>query len=269
MTYNEWQARAVQQLGSTSSTPRLDADLLIEFVTGQGRASMRAHPDNQLTSRQLLRLQKLLTRRLNDEPIAYIRGLTEFYGNDFKVNRSVLVPRPESEAFLEMLSSLRLTERVHTLIDIGTGSGALAISAKLTHPDMYITATDISSRALAVAAENCLAHRAAITLKKQSLLTGDKEGYDVVFANLPYVPTAETPDPSIAFEPNIALFSGQDGLEHYSRLFLQLKLKHIRFVLCESLTDQHEQITKLAMGADYRLTKTNGLVQLFTKVDAF
>ncbi len=265
MTYNDWLTQAAQRLAGISTTPALDADLLLAYTVGRNRAGLRAHADTVLTTRELQRLQKLTSRRLQGEPIAYIRGYSEFYGHDFTVSRSVLVPRPESESFLELLAHLRKNERIHTVIDIGTGSGALAISAKLTHPDLYMTATDISSRALAVAAKNCLKHAAAITLRKQSLLTGDKEGYDVIFANLPYVPTDSVPDPSIAHEPSLALFSGTDGLDHYRRLFEQLTPKHIRFLLCESLTSQHVAMSALAAAAGYRLDSTDGLVQFFVK----
>ena len=265
MTYNDWLMNTTKELQAVSHSPRLDADILLGLVTGQSKAHLLAYIDTPLTLQEQGALQRKIERRMAGEPMAYISGTIEFYGHDFMVNEKVLVPRPESESFLELLHELRKTQRVHNLVDIGTGSGVLAISAKLAHPDLYITATDVSNSALSVAAENSLQHKAPITLRNQSLLTGDKEGYDVLFANLPYVPTNPVPDPSIAHEPPSALFSGSDGLDHYRKLFKQLAPKHIRFVMVESLANQHTAVQALAQAADYTLCDSAGLVQLFTK----
>jgi len=169
---------------------------------------------------------------------------------------------------LHLLASLRDKERVHNLLDMGTGSGNLAITVKLEYPDMYVTATDTSDNALKIAAQNSLRHQAAVTFKEQNLLAHDKEGYDVILANLPYVPTGPEPDQSIAMEPVEALFSGFDGLDHYRMLFAQLEPKHIRFVMIESLLTQHAAVEVLAEEANYKLTQSEGLVQLFTKNNA-
>ncbi len=266
MTIGEWLVNTTADLEFASKTPRLDALLLLELVTARSRADLLASSKETLSVMRQGKLKKIVERRLNGEPMAYIAGQKEFYGRDFMVNHSVLVPRPESEAFLELLGALRKTERVHTLIDIGTGSGILAITAKLQHPDLYVFASDTSKDALQVAAQNALRHKAAVTFKEQNLLAGDREGYDVIFANLPYVPTRQEPDRSIAQEPPEALFSGPDGLEHYRRLFSQLKPKHIRFVMTESLTEQHAAVEQLAADAGYQKTSTEGLVQWFTKI---
>jgi release factor glutamine methyltransferase len=197
MTIGEWLLNTTADLELASRTPRLDALLLLELVTSRSRADLLASSKETLSVMRQGKLKKLVERRLNGEPMAYIAGQKEFYGRDYIVNHSVLVPRPESEAFLELLSVLRKTERVHSLVDIGTGSGVLAITAKLQHPDLYVFATDNSKDALQVAAQNALRHKAAVTFKEQNLLAGDREGYDVIFANLPYVPTQQEPDPSI------------------------------------------------------------------------
>lgn len=247
-----------------STTPVLDAEVLLGYVLQKDRSWLHAHVDDVLTNEQAESFSNLTLRRSQSEPLAYIIGKQEFYGRMFAVNKHVLVPRPETEAFLELLQSLLETEKVHTLLDIGTGSGNLAITAKLEFPSLFVTATDISSSALKVAATNCLALKAAVKLKKQSLLTGDKEGYDVIVANLPYVPTTMK-NISIAREPSEALFSGPDGLDHYRELFAQLAPKHIRFVMTEALLNQHAELTKVAGSAGYKQHATNGLVQLFYK----
>ena len=266
MTYGTWLLEATDTLQlAGSKTPRLDALVLLEHISGHSRAQVLSKGSEALSAMRRGKLQKLLNRRAQGEPMAYILGQKEFYGRDFAVSPLVLVPRPESEDFISLLGELRQTERIHSVVDIGTGSGNLAVTAKLEFPDMYVFASDTSTGALRIAAQNSMRHNAPVTFKEQSLLHGDKEGYDVVIANLPYVPTGPEPDPSIAFEPVEALFSGFDGLEHYRQLFAQLTPKHIRFVMTESLLSQHDAVQQLADEAGYSLTRTQGLIQLFTK----
>ncbi|NBU33376.1 peptide chain release factor N(5)-glutamine methyltransferase [bacterium] len=266
MTINKHLLDAAKQL--KTPTPRLDAEVLLCFVLGKDKAWLRAHDDAALTDEQIKKYLKFVTRRALGEPLAYIVGSKEFYGRDFVVNKHVLVPRPESESFIELLKELKNNTTIHgflhSVIDIGTGSGCLAITTKLEFPDTFVTATDISSAALKVAIANALHYETPVVFKKQSLLTGDKQGYDVILANLPYVPEAMQ-NPSIMREPAKALFSGADGLDQYHKLFKQLSDKHIRFVLTESLLLQHEAIILLAKAASYELIKTDGLVQAFRK----
>ncbi len=255
---------AASQLADISSTPKLDIEVLLAHVLQKDRSWLVAHDDYSPTAEELGSFMAYIERRKEGEPLAYILGHKDFYGRHFTVTSDVLTPRPESESFITILRELRKAERIHTAIDIGTGSGCIAITSKLEFPDMYITATDTSKRALAVAAKNALLHEAAVTFKEQDLLVGDKEGYDIVLANLPYVPIPMQ-HPSIAYEPSEALYSGEDGLDHYKRLWQQLERKHIYFVMTESLESQHKTMTGLAHNAHYTLTKTDGLVQLFVK----
>jgi release factor glutamine methyltransferase len=211
----------------------------------------------------------MIARRVDGEPVAYILGFKEFYGRNFIVNEYVLVPRPETESFIELLgalASVRPPKGIYNVLDMGTGSGCLAITVKLEFPHLSVFATDISKPAITTAIKNSRDHDASIQFKVQSLLLGDKQGYDIILANLPYVPDNMT-DPSIMREPEIALFSGTDGLNHYRQLFEQLEPKHIRYIMCESLVVQHKSLEELAVKAGYKLTKTDGLVQLFTKID--
>lgn len=253
---------------STFATYKLDAEVLLCFVLGKNKAWLRAHTDDRLTDAQFKKYQKAIARRITGEPVAYITGVKEFYGRDFKVTKHVLVPRPESESFIDALKELKRDHTIHgflhNVLDMGTGSGCLAITAKLEFEDLFVTATDTSTAALKVAIANAAAYSTPIVFKKQSILTGDKEGYDIILANLPYVPDAMR-DASIMHEPAGALFSGDDGLDHYRELFKQLADKHIRFVLTESLIDQHAEIEKLAADSSYQLINTNGLIQIYRK----
>ena len=280
---------ATHLLSPASSTPRLDAELLLCFVLKQEQLWLRTHETDVLGPKQQANFNRLLKRRALNEPVAYIVGVREFYGRSFDVNKHVLVPRPESESFMTLLTLLhnqheadikkrelaiarggasdsyqRSAGFLHTVIDIGTGSGCLAITIKKELPDMYVTATDISTPALRVAINNAKQHSADVVFKKQSLLSGDKQGYDIVVANLPYVPK-DMQHPSITQEPHLALYSGSDGLDHYKALFTQLAHKHIRYVLTESLLAQHDPVCQLANDAGYKIVTANGLVQLFKK----
>lgn len=289
MNVRDYLDNICDDLLANSSTPRLDAELLVCFALNKQRTWLRAHDDYELNIKETNTLNKLVNRRIRREPIAYITGTKEFYGRSFCVNKHVLVPRPESESFIEIIKQLlhehdsdikqreisitkglgnsaynRSTGFIHSVLDVGTGSGCLAITIKKEFPELFVTATDVSTHALKVAIANAKSQGTDIVFKKQSLLTNDKQGYDIVVANLPYVPDGQTHH-SIAHEPEIALFSGRDGLNHYQELFIQLKPKHIRYVLTESLQDQHMRVRKLASDAGYELVGTNGLVQLFNK----
>lgn len=251
-------------------TARLDTEVFASNILGEDRSWIHAHPEHILEGSDLNKLDGMVKLRIAGEPVAYILGHKEFYGRDFVVNSDVLVPRPESESFIELLRDLKNDKTVpgflHQLMDIGTGSGCLAITAKLEFPDLLVTATDTSLPALRVAIANADKHSVSIVFREQSLLSGDKQGYDIIMANLPYVPDVMR-DKSILHEPKMALFSGDDGLDHYRKLFEQLEPKHIRFVMTESLLKQHGKVEKLAAKANYSLARTDGLVQLFVKSD--
>ncbi len=267
------------------STPKLDAEVLLSYVIKHDRAWLLAHPEYVLSAKQLQKYQSYIARRIANQPIAYITGKKDFYGREFSVNKHVLVPRPESESFITLLKYLKneldlhvkkrivsplpehahLSGFLHNILDMGTGSGCLAITVKLEFGDTFVTATDTSTAALKIAIKNALTYEVPVVFKKQNLLNGDKNGYDVVLANLPYVPI-DMQDKSILHEPPKALYSGSDGLSHYRKLFKQLAHKHIRFVMTESLLDQHKKVEELANKANYQHTKTDNLVQLFTKI---
>ena len=271
MTLKLWIRKNTDKLRSSSLTARLDTEILLATLLGRDRSWIHAHPEYILHVSDIHNLDDMIQRRVNGEPVAYITGNKEFYGRDFTVNKSVLVPRPESESFIELLRGLKNDKSIpgflHQVLDMGTGSGCLAITAKLEFPDLVVTATDTSLSALKVAIDNAKKHDKSIVFRKQSLLAGDKQGYDIVLANLPYVPETMQ-DKSIMHEPRMALFSGHDGLNHYRKLFEQLEPKHIRFIMTESLLNQHANIEELASQANYTLVKTDGLVQLFAKNDA-
>lgn len=248
-------------------------------------------------------LEEMVERRKRHEPIAYIIGKQEFYGRDFIVNKDVMVPRPETETMLELLLNqvyrLQITDygkmpkkTVHskqftvnnptTFVDVGTGSGCIIISLALEHNCKQFTVNsklfgiDISKPALKIAKQNTKKHKVNVEFLHGNLLEplfNSKQftvnSNLVVLANLPYVPNNYPVNKATKHEPKIALFSGDDGLNHYRQLFEQLSkftVYNLRFtVLTESLTEQHKELKKIAKKAGFKQTKEKDLIQVFVR----
>jgi release factor glutamine methyltransferase len=200
-----------------SETAVLDADLLLAFAVGVRKEDVYAHPEAPITGDALRRYDALVERRARGEPVAYLRGVKEFYGLDFAVDARVLIPRPETELLVDE-ALRRLAPRPSPLLcDLGTGSGAVAVALALRLPRARVIAIDSSAAALAVARANAERHGVAdhIELRAGDLLVPITEQLDAVVANLPYLTTAEVDagrGTSIEFEPREALDGGPDGL---------------------------------------------------------
>lgn len=268
MSIASWLIETMKKLGEAGvDSPRRDALVLLEDILKKERSWVLAHSDYELTNDELGAVNSLIERRINREPLAYIRGKAWFYGRFFKVTPQLLIPRPESEAFIELLKDIQPSQ----VIDIGTGSGCLAITAKLELPETTVIATDIDENALDIAKQNAKNYKVSIDFHKGSLLepipTSNFKLPTSVITNLPYVPNNLITSPEIEAEPKLALFSGSDGLDHYRSFWEQVnKLKNKpEYVLTESLETQHNDLEKLAAKADYTLSKTETLVQLFIK----
>jgi len=221
--------------------PALDIDLLISHVAQRPRAFVLAHPEHELTSQQTEKLERLIRKRANNIPLAYLTGHKEFYGFTFRVNEHTLIPRPETELMCE--HALRAAHKESSggktvkMIDIGTGSGCVIISlARLLagqdkQPELY--ASDISDPALRMARQNAEQNQVAgriefragdLALPFRDILAGEQNISQLILtANLPYLTAPEMEQsPSISSEPKKALYGGKYGLELYSRLFRQL-----------------------------------------------
>jgi release factor glutamine methyltransferase len=263
VTIHSWLQLAQKELRKAQiDSYSLDALLLIESITGFGRAHILAHPEKPLNQHEVQKLHRLLARRVKREPIAYILNECEFYGHKFVVNNHVLIPRPESEAFIELIKTLPIKMSV---VDVGCGSGAIGISIKLTRPDTNVILSDISSHALQVARKNAKRLGADVVTKKMDLLSKISTATDVVVANLPYVSPAMKLEKDLSYEPKIALFSDRNGMAHYQRLWLQITTLQPQFVLTESLAHQHAAMHELAKSARYTIQSSQGLVQLFIR----
>jgi release factor glutamine methyltransferase len=216
-TRGEARVRATDTLRRAGApTPALDADVLLAHVLGLPKETLVAHPEVELTSDEVERFDVLVAKRADGTPVAYLRGFKEFYGLRFAVDPRVLVPRPETEVLVEAVRSYA-GGRALTVVDLGTGSGAIAIALAVSDANLRLIATDVSSAALAVARTNAAAHGAQIDFRQGDLLGPITERVDVVVANLPYLHDDAFEQlagdrTSLAFEPRVATAAGQDGL---------------------------------------------------------
>ncbi len=267
-------------------SPRLDTELLLCHLLSVDRSWLAAHADDDieailhLKGHSLQILDMLIQRRKNHEPISYILGRQEFYGREFIVTPDTLAPRPESETMitllLDELQKLTNLQQQILILDVGTGSGCLLISAALEiNSTLNLSAItyaglDISHKALRVAQKNAINHSITATFKQYNLrgtapLT--ESTYDAVYilANLPYVPDNYPINKAAQHEPTIALFGGQDGLEYYRLLFTKVTDTNNCTILCESLEFQHKQLASLASKFSLRCVQTEGLMQIFKR----
>lgn len=230
-----------------------DLIVLRAHVLGKSREWIAVHPTAKRSFWQSYKLWRMICRRRAGEPLAYILGHKEFFGLDFVVNPNVLIPRPDTEILVERTLKI-LNGNTTTVIEIGTGSGAVAVSIAKHSPDATVIATDVSSAALAVAKQNAQHHNTPITLYNDDLLSDGsyvpKNRPVMIVANLPYlsdVHFAEADESVTAFEPTLALRGGTDGLNLYTTLFSQITHHPtVTHVLCEAHDDQMDALAALA-----------------------
>jgi release factor glutamine methyltransferase len=210
-------AKLAAALALDAKSARLEAQYLLQRTLQKPRAWLLAHPEQQLTPVQQKDYEQMLQRRLHGEPVAYILGEREFFGLNFRVTPATLIPRPETELLVELALQHIPQTGTNRVLDLGTGSGAIALSIAHARPEAEVTAVDASMEALAVAGENAqrLGIRNARFLRGHwfDALAGQR--FDLIVSNPPYV---ATDDPhlqqgDLPFEPQSALVSGQDGLE--------------------------------------------------------
>ena len=220
-------ARGILNSGNIEDA-NLESELLLRHALKIGRVKLYLDLDYELSSKEEGAFWRLIERRLSGEPTAYISGHREFYGFDFYVERSVLIPRSESELLVEKALKLAQNHTLSTIAEVGAGCGAIAISLALNLPQTKIYATDISASTLKVALLNCQKHGVVnrISLLKGDMLDPLPEPVDLIVANLPYVREAELPQVNTrSFEPSLALNGGLDGLEKIRQLCRQANNK--------------------------------------------
>ena len=224
-----WLAQAYALLAPVSENPALEAQVLVAHVLNQPRTWVVSHPESRLDSTQYEQVEILLKRLLKREPLPYILGKAEFYGLTFQVSPSVLIPRPETELLVETaLKWLRDHGQQRQAVDVGTGSGAIAVSLAVHVPDVQVLAVDRSWAALADARQNVAQHQVGeqVNLILADLLRGIQGPFDLVCANLPYIPTHKLAGLDVArSEPRLALDGGEDGLRLIEPLVADLVAK--------------------------------------------
>jgi len=197
--------------------PHQIALVLLAHVLQRPKTWLLAHPEVHLSKAQTEQLESLLQRLEAGEPLPYLIGVQEFFGLEFEVYPSVLIPRPETELLVETaLIWLKAHPSARKGIDVGTGSGCIAISLVNNCPDLQILATDLSEASLNVAQKNAKKHNTADRIKfvQCNLLPDDMQLVDLVCANLPYIPTKKLVEVnSLPWEPNLALDGGESGLK--------------------------------------------------------
>jgi release factor glutamine methyltransferase len=235
---------------------RLDAQLLVLHAMerpAHDRAWLLAHDTDQVPEATLANLLALAQRRIKGEPVAYLTGRKAFYGLDFVVDARVLVPRPDTETLVDWALEV-LAEKPHaSVVDLGTGSGAIAVSLKHTRPDLLVHAVDFSADALAVASANAVRLRLDVNFSQGSWLSGPHGLFDAIVSNPPYVAEHDHHLAALGHEPLQALASGADGLDDIRMIIAQAPahLKPGGWLLLEHGFDQAAAVRALLTSAGF------------------
>lgn len=262
-----WLRDAAEQLADIGiGTALLDAEIILAHTLKKSRTYLHAHGEDEISTRLLDIANARLDLRLDRTPIAYIIGHKEFYGRTFKVTPATLIPRPESETILELLGKSVDASR-HRLLDIGTGSGCLGITAKLEFPTLDVTLSDIDKHALTVAADNAKQLGADAIVVRSDLFASVPGIYDFILANLPYVDREWERSPETNFEPALALFAAHGGLALIHRLLdeLPFKLAPNGLAYVEADPEQHASIISRAEAIGLQHVETRDYIVVLQK----
>jgi len=239
-----------------SGLPRHEGEILLRGVLGCSRVRLIAHPEEAVDPRKAHSARACFARRRSGEPIAYITGWREFYGLALRVTPDVLIPRPETEQLVELgLERLPLEAPVR-ILELGTGSGAIAVALASLRPEWRITATDISEKALGVAQRNAREHAVAIEFARSDWFESIDAGlFDLVVSNPPYVADGDShlEHGDLRFEPSVALAGGGDGLACIRKIAAGARrsLRPGGSLLLEPCYDQGEACVALLRGLGY------------------
>lgn len=252
---------AVRRLDAVSDTARLDAEVLLAHALGKDRTWLFTWPDKPLTESQQAQFDGLVGRRAAGEPVAYLLGYREFFGHRFMVSPATLIPRPDTELLVETMLAELNGQAPLTVADLGTGTGAIAISLALACPQWQLIAVDLTRDIVDLAARNCAALGATnVSLRQGNWLAPVAERLDAVVANPPYI---RADDPhlllgDVRFEPSSALVAGEDGLDDLRVIAAQSleKLNPGGLLLVEHGYDQGEAVRALFSAAGFQQPRT-------------
>jgi release factor glutamine methyltransferase len=275
LAINDWLADATRQLVFAGiPSARLDSELILAHTLRKTRSYLHAHPEEELSDRSIEIASARLSLRLERVPVAYIIGHKEFYGHKFSVSTATLIPRPESESLIELLKHViprnisLLKETPLRLIDVGTGSGALGITAKLLYPELSVTLSDTSRHALKIAEKNAKDLEADVSILRSNLLADYPFTSNIIIANLPYVDPDWERSPETEHEPAEALFAARGGKALIYELLVQTKDKLINggSLILEADPEQHPSIIAEAKKYSLLLSEHDGYGLLFEKI---
>jgi release factor glutamine methyltransferase len=274
LAIKDWLQDAARQLADAGiSSAKLDAEIILAHTIRQGRTYLHAHNDELLSSQQQEIADARLQLRIDRTPIAYIVGHKEFYGRPFRVNPATLIPRPESETIITLLKELtaqttiNLDHQPKRLVDVGTGTGCLGITAKLEIPELEVSLIDISRHALNVAELNAKHLAANVAIIRSDLLSNYPMTADYIVANLPYVNPEWERSPETNYEPSLALFADEEGLALINKLLEQAP-SHLQthgYLLLEADPRQHADIVQAAKAHHFILREARDFIILLQK----
>ena len=238
---------------SDIGSPRLDAELLLGHILGHERTWLLAHDETELTCEQRQMYAMIIQKRTLRIPLVHLTGRREFYGLDLTITPDVLTPRAETEQMVDWV--VKYAPKNSHLIDIGTGSGAIAIAIAVHRSDLKVTGTEVSAPALKVAHGNATEHDVPLTLIESDLWDRVDGKFDTIVANLPYLRDDARSElmEEVKYEPELALFGGHDGLDLYRRLLVDIP-SHLSpggYLFTECDPWQHEHL--IAKAAKYGL----------------
>ncbi|NLJ81124.1 MAG: peptide chain release factor N(5)-glutamine methyltransferase [Firmicutes bacterium] len=233
------------------SSPRLDAELLLGHVLGLDRLSLYLNLDKPLNKKEVDEYRALIGQRGQRVPVPHLTGEREFYSLALSVSPQVLIPRPETELLVDKVLELIEPAEPVWILDLGTGSGAIALALACQDPNIFVTAADLSAAALRVAEKNAeqLEMNAQIDFIESDLFENIQGKYNVICSNPPYIPRAQLAQamPEVRKEPALALDGGEDGLVFYRRILNQAAsfLEHSGFVVLEIGCDQARHVREI------------------------
>jgi release factor glutamine methyltransferase len=244
----EW---ASKRCSGASDTPRLDAEILLAYCLGKPRNYLYSWPEQYLDSRDWLRFQSLVDQRVLPTPVAYLLGEREFYSLTLKTSPATLIPRPETELLVESTLNICESTPATNLLELGTGTGAIAIALKVHQPGINIVATDVSGDCLEIARQNAIEHAISIEWVESdwySQLQGHPK-FDMIVSNPPYISATDSclTKGDISAEPLSALSPGETGLEALEQIIANAPahLKPGGYLLLEHGFDQQQQVASL------------------------
>lgn len=250
MDYRTWVATALQQL-THSESPKRDAEILLEHVTGKGRTFLLAFGETLLDDVQLQRLSALLARRINGEPVAYLTGAREFWSLPLAVSPATLIPRPDTECLVEQVLQCMAPFSAPTVLDLGTGTGAIALALASERPDCTVTGVDVQPDAVTLAQRNA----ATLQLPNVQFLHGSwfapiaPARFSVIVSNPPYIDAEDIHlrEGDVRFEPLSALVAAEGGLADLRWIIQQAPqhLKNSGWLLLEHGWQQGEPVRQL------------------------